>query len=58
MTTTGKTYQVTMGHLEIIVVATSKLDAERKAIRVALDSGVDRDALLSLTDDDVKVTRA
>lgn len=53
-----KSYRVDLGGAEIFVQATSKLDAERKAIRVALDTGADRDALLGLTDDQVKVTRA
>ena len=53
-----KSYRVDLGGMEIFVHATSKLDAERKALRVALDTGADRDALLGLSDDEVKVTRA
>ena len=52
-----KSYRVDLGGMEIFVHAVSKLEAERKAIRVALDSGADRDALLGLSDDEVKVSR-
>ena len=52
-------YQVILGsQTTVVVTATSKLDAERKAIRMALDTGADRDELLALSDDDVKVSRA
>ena len=50
-------YNVNLGGQKITVDAKNKLDAERKAVRVALDNGTDRDDLLALSDDDVKVTR-
>ena len=51
-------YNVNLGGQKVTVDAKNKLDAERKAIRAALDAGADRDDLLALSDDDVKVTRA
>lgn len=52
-------YQVILGsRMTVVVTATSKLDAERKAVHLALDMGIDRDELLALSDDDVKVSRA
>lgn len=51
-------YDVNLDGRHIGVSATSKLDAERKAIRAALNDGADPDYLLSLTDDQVVITRA
>lgn len=42
---------------DTVVVAPNAADAERKAIRWFLDNGTDPDYLLSLSDDDVSVTR-
>lgn len=45
------------GGQDTIVAANNSTDAERKGIRWFLDNGTDPDYLLSLSDDDVTVTR-